>query len=266
MDWFKIWPSACLNVINRIPDGLLRGAFSLLLMHCLNGNGLPDDDDEIAYLTGLPLETVTALRPHLKRLATPKDGKLMICIAEEIIGERQEFAAKKAKAGEAGGKQKQANKEHIQQVLAKPSSASEKSAATSNGKLCLPPASQYKQTNKHEYTHENTAAEGVEVDVIAERQQQPAATDLMTALLCQLHGIRDESGWQINEQYSGLAMQLVSVGATIEQVKAFWNYRTVKPQLNKFVTDFASWRASQKVTVAPVAYKPEPWQVGVERE
>jgi hypothetical protein len=151
MDWFKVWPSRYLNVINRITDGDLRAAFSLLLWHCLNENGLPDNEEEIAFLTGLKLERIIELRPYLARLATSKEGRLMLVPAEETIRERQEFAAKKAKAGEAGGKQKQVNKEVVKQVLAEPSTASEKLAKASTAKLCLPLASQTnKQTNKQE--------------------------------------------------------------------------------------------------------------------
>lgn len=107
-------------------------------------------------------------------------------------------------------------------------------------------------------------------DESAEEDQQSAATDSMTSLLCQLHGITEQSGWRINEQYSGLAMQLVSIGATVEQVNAFWEFRKVKPQVHRFVADFATWRATQNGAAAKLktqsTYKPESWQVGIERE
>ena len=119
MDWFKIWPSSYLNVINRISDGAQRGAFSLLLLHCLNDGSLPDDDEEIAYNTGLPVELVTALRPHLKRLAKIEDGRIIISIAADTIKERQEFGAKKAMAGKTGGEARREKEAEAKQVQAR---------------------------------------------------------------------------------------------------------------------------------------------------
>lgn len=149
MDWFKIWPSAYLNVINRIPDGLLRGSFSLLVLHCLNDGSLPDDDEEIGFTTGLPADHVAKLRPFLKRLARIEDGRIHIQIAEDTIRERIEFAEKKAKAGKKGGEQRQAVKGDSKNSQAVLSTASGNQAVLSTAKQTeAKPSQTNKQTNK----------------------------------------------------------------------------------------------------------------------
>lgn len=152
MDWFKIWPSSYLNVINRITDGNQRAAFSLLIFHCLNDGSLPDDDGEIAYISGLSVELVESLRPHLKRLARIEEGRIIILMAEDTIRERKDFAEKKALAGQSGGKQKEANKEVKHLKLAKPSTASETEAQLSKP---IRPEAMPSQTDKHADMHTN---------------------------------------------------------------------------------------------------------------
>jgi hypothetical protein len=105
-NWFKIWPSNFIGVINRIPDQSLRGDVLLIAFHMLNEMGLKDDDTEIAWVTGLAVERVQTLRPYLDRLKDKgrEDGRLMFDFVLDTIVERQEFADKKAKAGQSGGR------------------------------------------------------------------------------------------------------------------------------------------------------------------
>jgi hypothetical protein len=106
----------------------------------------------------------------------------------------------------------------------------------------------------------------------SEREKEPAQTqsaDSLSDLLCTLHGVTEKAGWQLQAKFQSLAIQLDGIGATAKQVTSFWDSRQKKPSLNYFVADFATWRASQNgttKTAAPTAYKPEPWQVGIERE
>lgn len=70
--------------------------------------------------------------------------------------------------------------------------------------------------------------------------------DSLSALLCELHGIGERSGWQMRDRFQSLAIELTGLNATIEQVKAFWASRTKsKPALNYFAGDFTTWRAGK---------------------
>ena len=107
-DWFKIYPAKYLSIAGRIPDGTQRAEFLYIAMHCLNQGSLPDDDDELSFITAIAIDRIKNLRPYLNRLCSAKDGKLIVCLAEETIAERMEFSAKKAQAGKKGGEQRQA--------------------------------------------------------------------------------------------------------------------------------------------------------------
>lgn len=80
----------------------------------------------------------------------------------------------------------------------------------------------------------------------AEPAQQTAAIDEIAKLLCDLHEVRDNSGWQLRDKLQALAVELHGVQADTQTVRAFWAHRRVKPQLQYFVQDFVTWRAGQK--------------------
>jgi hypothetical protein len=99
----------------------------LIVMHCLDQGPLPDDDDEIAFITAIAPERIKLLRPYLNRLCQSADGTIIPNVANDTASERKEFSEKKAKAGRKGGEQSQAKPSSAQAVLesaqAKPSSA-----------------------------------------------------------------------------------------------------------------------------------------------
>lgn len=103
-DWYKIFPLQILSHVDRIPDATLHGDFLLLAMYCLQRGGLPNDNEEISWLTRLSPERVAQLRPYLNRLAEVRDDKLMIRFIGDIIQERQEYAERRASAGRQGGR------------------------------------------------------------------------------------------------------------------------------------------------------------------
>ena len=203
MDWFKIFPAAYLNVIKRIPDGVHRAAFALLVFHCWADGSLPDSDDDISYDTGLPVEIIAQLRPHLKRLARSEDGRLFINIVEETIRERKEFSEKKAQAGKAGGTQKEANKRIVKQVLAKPSSANQRQPVISTPQLRLAePTHSY----MHELTHEKQVRESMQ-------PENPLSHPLSSALL-------DGAGFSEMQRESLSSMQYAKLGAAVTRLTA----------------------------------------------
>lgn len=122
-DWYKIFPAKYLSVAGRIPNGTQRAEFLLIVMHCLEQGPLPNDDEEIAFITAIDVERITALRPYLNRLCKA-DGNIIIpCLAEDTIAERIEFGAKKATGGRKGGKQTEAEPSTAKQEQAQPSTA-----------------------------------------------------------------------------------------------------------------------------------------------
>lgn len=102
-NWFKMWPARRLAVAAAIPNGTQRAEFLYLVDYCLELGPLPDDDEELAFMTAMEPERIKALRPYLKRLATFQNGKMMINLAAQTIQERQEFAERMANNGRQGG-------------------------------------------------------------------------------------------------------------------------------------------------------------------
>jgi len=103
-NWYKIFPLQILSHVDRIPDATMHGDFLLLAMHCLEKNGLPDDNEELSWLTRLSVDRIQQLRPYLNRLSDAVDGKLMIRFVGEIIQERVEYAERRSNAGKQGGR------------------------------------------------------------------------------------------------------------------------------------------------------------------
>jgi len=147
-NWFKIWPSRFIGVINRIPDQGARGDILLIAFHMLNELGLKDDDAEISWVTGLPLDRIGVLRPYLDRLKEKdrQDGRLVFDFILDTIVERQVFADKKAKAGQRGGKATKAEASKSKKPLAQQSSAKHSKAVLSTEQHSDAPQSETKQT------------------------------------------------------------------------------------------------------------------------
>lgn len=253
MDWFKVWPSQYLNVINRIPDGIQRGAFSLLLLHCLNEDGLPNNDEEISYNTGLPVDVITSLRPHLKRLATIEGDRIMINLAAETIQERQEFSAKKAASGQKGGLSRQTKaadqaevtpSKQAQAEKAKPSPASSGQAVLSTAKQNEAPLS---QTDRHADMQTNRQKTAVAVFSREPTDDDDAVTepcDKIAEVVRDYLQIPETSGWKAQGEVNDIAIQLAGVGANSAQVSEFIKTRRKPPGQKYWVQDFLVWRGS----------------------
>jgi hypothetical protein len=92
--WFKISPEKYLAIAGRIPDGTQRAEFLAICMHCLaTQGGLPDDDEEIAFITAIAVERIAALRPYLNRLSKREDGQIIPSLAEETIKDTEQHNA-----------------------------------------------------------------------------------------------------------------------------------------------------------------------------
>ena len=113
--WFKINPEKYLSIAARIPDGTQRAEFLAICMHCLAAQGpLPNDDEEIAFITAIAIDRIKALRPYLNRLCRAEDGQIIPTLAEDTIAERREFSEKQASNGRSGGKKTQAQPSEAQ--------------------------------------------------------------------------------------------------------------------------------------------------------
>jgi hypothetical protein len=95
-DWHQIPQAEWLTVAYRIPDSVMRAEFVYLAVHCLNVGAFLDSDEEIAFISGLPIEHITQMRPYLNRLSERKDGNLVITISEHAIAERAAFNQRQA--------------------------------------------------------------------------------------------------------------------------------------------------------------------------
>lgn len=244
--WFKINPEKYLSIAGRIPDGTQRAEFLAICLHCLAMQGaLPDDDEEIAFITAIGLERIKALRPYLNRLCRREDGELIPTVAEEAIIERREYSEKQASSGRKGGKQAKAIQSNPQGSL------NDTSVNESNPQGSLNDT-QAKQTDRQtDKTDRQTAAARAIPKSLSGKLQAVAAAEKTTeeieALTCQLisfYGVNGSSGWQLQGKYQSAAIELHGQQATTEQITAFWRYRKKKPAIQYFVTDFLSWRAS----------------------
>lgn len=230
--WFKISPEKYLTIAGRIPDGTQRAEFLSICMHCLAvQGGLPDDDEEIAFITAIALERITALRPYLNRLCVRENGEILPAVALEAIAERQEYGAKKAEAGQKGGKQKQVNASSAKQTLAVLDSAVAKPSQTNK--------QTNRQTDKQEtavavFAHEPTGDD----DAITE------TCDQIAAVVRDYLKIPDTSGWKTQDEISDIAIKLDGIGATADQVADFIQTRRKPPGQKYWVQDFLVWRGS----------------------
>lgn len=255
MEWFKIFPASYLNVIKRIPDGVHRAAFSLLVFHCWADGSLPDSDDDISYDTGLPVEIIAQLRPHLKRLARSEDGRLFINIVEETIRERKEFSEKKAQAGKAGGTQKEANKRLVKQVLANPSSASHRQPVVNAPSLRLAEPSHscihadntfnnLTTTEGEEKSKPNPAPPPVNpvnpVTTVTTVSEEEARLNEIEGLLIHLCGITYISP-PIERQLTAAVAAFSQTKEPIARIKEFCDSRTKVQALNYVAQNFMQW-------------------------
>ncbi len=252
MDWFKIFPAAYLNVIKRIPDGAHRAAFALLVFHCWADGSLPDSDDDISYDTGLSVEVIAQLRPHLKRLARSEDGRLFINIVEETIRERKEFSEKKAQAGKAGGTQKEANKRIVKQVLAKPSSASHRQPVISMPQLRLAEPSHSCMHADNTFNNltttegeENSKPATVFSSVVPTKNvptlsKEEARLKEIEGLLIQSCGITFIST-SIERQLITATAAVSQTNEPIARIKEFCDSRTKVQALNYVAQNFMQW-------------------------
>lgn len=103
-NWFKLWPSSYLNIINRIPDPSMRGDCLLIAFHCLNEDGIPDDDAEISWITGLPIERIKQIRPYMQRMGKSEDSIFIFDFVRETLEEKQQYMENKSLSGKQGGR------------------------------------------------------------------------------------------------------------------------------------------------------------------
>lgn len=249
--WFKISPEKYLAIAGRIPDGTQRAEFLAICMHCLaTQGGLPDDDEEIAFITAISIERIVALRPYLNRLCSRENGQIIPAVAEETINERQEYSAKKAEAGQKGGKQKQAVLSSAKQKVAVLDSAQAKPSQTN------------KQTDKQ--TDKQTVVEELPHETSPENDTNATTTicDGIAETIRSYLNIPETAGWKTQGDVKSIALELADLGATAAQVAEFIKTRQKPPGKAYWSQDFLKWRASQpasapterKITKAPADY------------
>lgn len=90
---YKIDPSQWVSLIYQVQPPELASALALMLIHCLEQKGLPDDSEAIADLTRQPLETILAVRNLrcVQRASTTEQGKLFFNVVSEMLAERATY-------------------------------------------------------------------------------------------------------------------------------------------------------------------------------
>ena len=123
---------------------------TLLIMTYLDDGGLPDSDTKLAFLTGLPIEDIEALRPYFEFLGRCEGGRLYLDFAEDVIMERVEFAEKKANAGAKRWKSSDSSAK----------SETPKQSTAKHSKAQLSTVKPYKQTDKQTFSDSANALSG----------------------------------------------------------------------------------------------------------
>jgi len=92
-DWHKITSADWVNLTYQVADPQLASGLMMMMMHCLNEGGLPDNNEEISDITRLPLETILAIRDLrcVKRVTETRDGRLFFNVVSEMLAERTEM-------------------------------------------------------------------------------------------------------------------------------------------------------------------------------
>lgn len=200
----------------------------------LNGKAMPDE--ALARLLGLDKQILTKTLTTLLEYGVASrdnDGALM----NRRMVRDENLRAIRQTVGKLGGnpallKQNQTTGDNQNQTTqlnqkSTPSSASSSSSAITEQR-------------------ETREAPPFQSDFTEKAQQQTAAVDEISQLLCELHGVTNESGWKIRDKLQSLAGDLAAAQATPSAIRAFWDYRRVKPQQHRFVGDFIAWRAGQQ--------------------
>lgn len=179
-NWFKIWPSKLRALVSSLPSGRMRANMTLLIMTYLDEGGLPDSDNKLAFLTGLPISDIQELRPYFEFLGKCADGRLYLDFAEELILERIEFAEKKASAGAKRWHGKTANDSSAKTSEAQQSKPKKKIAQLSTAKHSLTELSTVKhslakQTDRHTdmYSDKDKSLSGADALDEGFRPEQP---------------------------------------------------------------------------------------------
>lgn len=267
-NWFKVWPAQWLNILNRIPNVSVRSDVLMLAFHCLNEGGLPDNDDDISWISGLPAERVTELRPYLARLATVQDGRLMLSFVAEVIEERQQFAERRSRAARARYKQDG----NAEQSSALPHGAESTSAMQSNAMQCSPMQSNAlpnKQTDKQTDRQTSMQAEEGRARVREEGPPPPSDEDCFTSLPADEPAIEAEldvlkaavyevcglqpTGWRLDGEAKSRAIELHAIGTTPGELRAACLARGSPFKLDFVVKDFQHERAKRRMQGARAA-------------
>lgn len=268
--WYQTHPNEIIALASRLPDVKLRMIFSWMLTHYLSLEGFPDDDDEIAYITGLAVEEVGLMRPYWKRLGRIEEGRIYITYAEQVITDKQMYIEQKAHAAKARwGKERekatgakkaktlntpemQADALHKDLIAPDPSpisdemqsNASHSDEMQSNALLCN------KGMNKGMNERRNT-----------EKEPPPPFSNSVTAKLDALEDfIVSQYGFStidpfLERQIRTTVGKCHAVGATVWDLEIFFAQRNKLPAINFVAQDYQTWRTSEAGRLAPAGPK-----------
>lgn len=100
--WFPFFPAAYLKKTTKLGT-VGHGAYLLLLIsYYSDAEPLPDDDEELASITRLPLKEWQKIRPKLERFFTVENGVWRQERAEEEIEKRNALSSVRSSIGKSG--------------------------------------------------------------------------------------------------------------------------------------------------------------------
>lgn len=272
-NWYKIFPLQILSHVARIPDATMHGDFLLVAMCCLQQGGLPNDNEEISWITRLSPERVAQLRPYLNRLADVADGKLMIRFVGEIIQEREEYAERRANAGRQGGRPPKGSRGgsngpsggEIEPFNAEPEPSNEKQCFSEESnafpeKALLSIEKPYRHTDIQTNKRGNAHAFPEPHPPAALREPNSQALDEIQSAISRITG-----AMPISRNLAGLNQAAIGIfqsGGSAELLAEFAQERGGRECKLPFIEqDFAAWLAARerkKSSTASTAGPPSP--------
>jgi hypothetical protein len=266
--WYQVHPSEVITIASRFPDVRLRMIFNWILTNYLSVEGLPDDDEEIAYLTGLSIEDVTAMRPYWKRLGRIENGRIYINYAEEVIADKQMYVEQKSSAANARWKNAQDGPKKKTPKPPTDSSAEQRNATHSNAdpnptphknEKPKPPAIETKDLpSTSDATHSDAQQRNAKLchkDIHTYIQEEGTARAREeNSVLAKIEAIEQavisEYGYTIIEPF--LERQIKSVvgkcnaaGFDAAAIREYVSSRSKPPSLNFLCQEMQTWRASR---------------------
>jgi hypothetical protein len=239
-DWNKIFAADWVNLAYQVHDQRLANALMMLMMHCLNQGGLPDDNEEIADITRVPVEDIQALRELrcVRRTIRIEGGKLYFEIVSTMIQEKAEFSRKQAERANKGrGKPEPAAESRSEPEPTTASHGEPRRATANHGQPIQACSHASNQAGMQAAPAPEDSPDYLAGDESSLPGDLTEFEQAIKAVTCE----KSNNG-TVNLRVKQAAKELAAEGFALAELHAFDAAQSKSPQLNFIVREMVAWR------------------------